>query len=52
MVDPDIKKRDRTIREATELLKRANEILDYVFETRALELMLKVDKEAIYPVYG
>jgi hypothetical protein len=47
-----LQKRDKAIHEATELLKRANDILGCFIETMIPELVMKIDKEDIDQVCG
>lgn len=47
-----LQKRDKAIHEATELLKRANDILGCFIETMIPELVMKIDKEDIDQICG
>ena len=52
MDEETLQRRDKAIHEATELLKRANDILGYFIETKIPELVIKLGKEDIDQVCG
>ncbi len=47
-----LQRRDKAVREATELLKRANDILGCFIEIKIPELLIKIDREDICQVCG